>query len=112
MAWKQRGSRFYYYRNKKKNGRVLTEYLGAGVLVDLTAHLDGVERIARETKAKALRKVKAEQDAIDKQIDGLGEQVRACVAAALMSRGYRQHKRGEWRKKRDRRIDSESNGRG
>jgi hypothetical protein len=108
MAWKQRGSRFYYYRNKKINGRVITEYLGVGMLAELAAQLDGIERITRETKAKALRKVKAEQDAIDQQIDELGEQVRACIEAELLSRGYRQHKRGEWRKKRDGRATSQS----
>jgi hypothetical protein len=102
MAWKKRNGRRYYYRNKKINGRVLTEYIGAGRSAEIAAELDQTQRLVREAQASALRALKAKEDAIDRQITDLSQQASAVIAAELISRGYRLHKRSEWRKQRDR----------
>ena len=50
MGWetRKRGTRRYYTRSRREDGRVLREYIGGGVLGRLAAQLDEIERRQRE----------------------------------------------------------------
>jgi len=98
MGW-ERG---YYYRVRKVNGRVVRDYIGCGELADLTAQLDALEREQRRVKANELRGQKDELKALDTDLTTMSESIDLVARAALLAAGYHQHKRGEWRKRRER----------
>jgi hypothetical protein len=98
MGW-ERG---YYYRVRKVNGRVVREYIGAGRVAELAAQVDALERDKRQLEAQELRQKKAELAALDDDIKALSNTTEVLAQAALLVAGYHRHKRGEWRKRRDR----------
>lgn len=98
MAWQGN----YYYRVRKMNGRVHREYVGTGQVAELAAQLDALEREHRQDEAQALRQEKAELAALDAEVKALAEWSDLLARAALLAAGYHQHKRGEWRKRRER----------
>jgi hypothetical protein len=106
MAW-ERG---YYYRVRKVNGRVVREYVGKGRVAELAARQDALERQEREAEREELRTVRAELDALDAPLNRMGQEVELLARAALVAAGYRQHKRGEWRKRRGNRESAECDG--
>jgi hypothetical protein len=107
MAWGTRPTgRRYYYRRFKRNGRVISEYVGGGPTAALIARLDSIEREEREERRRALRKEQSEQAALDGQIDELGNQVQELVTAVLLANGYHTHKR-EWRRTRGRQTNGD-----
>jgi hypothetical protein len=97
MAW-ERG---YYYRVRKVNGRVLRAYIGSGRLAELAAQVDALERKRRQTEAEQLRQEKAELDTLLAGLKTLAELTSLVARAALLAAGFHQHKRGEWRAKRE-----------
>jgi hypothetical protein len=96
--------RGYYYRVRRENGRVVREYVGSGVVAEMAARLDMLEREKgrekRRLDAEALRNEKATLDALDANLEALIESTDLLAHAALVAAGYHQHKRGEWRKRR------------
>ena len=98
MGW-DRGR--YYTRSKKVNGRVVREYVGTGRVAEMAAQLDALTREAREQEAEVLRRVKEELSALDADLTTLAEATDLAVRAALLAAGFHQHKRGEWRKRRE-----------
>lgn len=100
MAWKtSRSGRRYYYRSQRQGQNVTSEYIGAGVSAQLIAMRDEQERQERKVRQEGLQRLKAEQDAIDKQIDELGKLAGNVATAVLLASGYHQHRR-KWRKQR------------
>src|SRR5438552_196115 len=102
MGW-DRGR--YYTRSKKVNGRVVREYIGAGRVGELVAQLDALEREGRETERAACRAQRAELEALDGPLNELNDLADLLARAALVAAGFRQHKRGEWRKRRGQRDE-------
>ncbi len=98
MAW-ERG---YYYRVWREGGHVVREYLGKGRAAQLASQLDALERQEREARRAALLAERAELEALDAPLDELNQLADLLARAALVAAGYRQHKRGEWRKRRAR----------
>ena len=86
MAW-ERG---YYYRVRRENGRVVREYVGRGRVAELMAKLDALDR-----------EKEREERRLDADLEALIETTDLLARAALVAAGYHQHKRGEWRKRRD-----------
>jgi hypothetical protein len=103
MGW-DRGR--YYTRSRKVNGRVVREYVGAGLVGILLAQLDAEEREQRALKRAEVRAARDELAAIDEPLEELNALADRLVRAALLVAGYCQHKRGEWRKKRGRERQS------
>jgi hypothetical protein len=97
MGWDNRG---YYYRSRKVNGRVKREYIGAGPGADLAAQLDAGRRADQEAARQSEHARRQELADLDAPLDALDELVDLVARAALLAAGYRQHRRGEWRKKR------------
>lgn len=99
MSWKTRNNRRYYYRSQRKGDKVYSEYIGAGPDAVLIARHDAYERERTDAKRRAWLKAKEKQDAIDREIDALGELAGDLTAAVLLVAGYHQHKY-QWRKER------------
>jgi hypothetical protein len=97
MGW-DRGR--YYTRSKKVRGRVVREYIGTGPVAQLAARVDALNRQERLQKALALRRAKAELNALLADVRALDEFADLVARAALVAAGYHQHNRGEWRCKR------------
>jgi hypothetical protein len=99
MAWETRGNGRYYYRKRRAGNTVCSEYIGAGPGAEMVAELDQAAR-DRRVKARAAEMAAQKADlAIDKQLDQLGDLVRAMTTAALVAGGYHTHK-GQWRQMR------------
>lgn len=107
MAWekRERGGR-YYTRSRKEGGRVVREYVGTGPVAELAAQMDACARQRREDEARAFREERERLEALTVPVEELCEAAELLARAALVCAGYRQHDRGEWRKRRDGREGS------
>jgi hypothetical protein len=97
----------YYTRSRKVGGRVEREYVGAGIVGSMAARMDEEDRQLREAERQALRRRRAELDALDGPVSELCELAELVARAALAAAGFRQHKRGEWRRQRGGRQEGE-----
>ena len=79
--------------------RVVTEYVGGGLVAQLAAAQAELAREQDRTRREAEAAREREEDAVDAEIDGLGELVEAVAAAHLLASGCHRHKR-QWRRKR------------
>ena len=99
MGWETRGNGRYYYRKVRDGGRVRSEYLGAGVVAELLAEVDDLDRQRRQLEDEARR---AEVDAERRTAAALAEvdrMVQTMTAAVLIAEGYHTHRR-QWRRQR------------
>jgi hypothetical protein len=103
MGW-DRGR--YYTRSRKVNGRVVREYVGTGRLAELAAELDAIKRQEREAERSARKAERQELETLDESLEKLNDLADLVARAALLAAGYRQHKRGEWRKQRGQRDEA------
>lgn len=97
MGW-ERGR--YYTRSRREGGRVVREYVGSGPDAALIARFDEMERDHRESERITARMEREELDALDAPLLALDDLADLLARAALLAAGYRQHHRGEWRKRR------------
>jgi len=79
---------------------VIREYIGGGILGELAARMDALERQRREEEAALWREERERLEALDGLTEELYEAAEILAKAALVAVGYHQHKRGEWRKRR------------
>ena len=101
MAWEKRGGSRYYYRKRRLNGRVISEYVGNGVVAEAMALLDQAERLERATEIEIWLNEKKRVHALAQQARDFEELVSALIGAAYLLTDHHQHKRGEWRRRRD-----------
>jgi hypothetical protein len=99
MAWEDRNGNRYYYRKRRVNGRVVSEYVGNGYAGELAAIFDNQERQQAEGKRRELRKQRQEAAKMDTQAGDVEKMTRAITNACLLLAGYHTHK-GQWRKAR------------
>ena len=101
MAWESRRNKSYYYRKRKVGGKVHSEYIGTGFAALLAEQVN--ERVKAEAEAKRCewQAIRDEQQRLDQIVADFGQLATAYADAVLLLNGYRQHKRGEWRKKRE-----------
>lgn len=100
MAWEERNGKLYYYRKRRIGQTVVSEYVGSGSLVELIAKVDTYERAnARMKREEEKQLVEADLE-IARELDQIGDLVRALTFSVLLDLGYHTHK-GQWRKKRD-----------
>jgi hypothetical protein len=97
---RERGG-LYYTRSRKENGRVIREYVGGGVLGELAARMDAEDRRRRQEEAAAWREEQERLEEFAGLVDELCEDIETIVRCALLAAGFRRHKRGEWRRKRE-----------
>ncbi len=103
MGWEKRarGGR-YYTRSRRVNGKTIREYIGTGEMAEIVARLDAVDQKNRCFQAEADRKLQNYLDNEDRTVGELCATVEAIVSGLLVVSGYHRHKRGEWRRKRER----------
>ncbi len=101
MGWetRERGGT-YYTRSRRENGRVLREYVGAGLIGELSAEADRIDRERREVE-----KLKEKQDlerlvTLAAPVIELSEVAQILTRAHLIAGGCHRHK-GEWRHVRE-----------
>lgn len=100
MAWEKRGNgNSYYYRKRRVNGRVVSEYVGTGELAAIRARLDSLKRALRLQQQAERRAARAKLDELDVQVAELDSVVQALARASLLAAGCRTHK-GQWRSRR------------
>ena len=102
MAWeKRKRGGAYYTRSRKVDGRMVREYVGAGIRGEIAARMDAKERQRREEEAAAWREEQERLEELAGLVDELCEAVETVARATLLTAGFRQHNRGEWRRRRD-----------
>ena len=101
MAWETRkgSSGRYYTRSRREGGRVIREYIGCGLVAEAIAALDAQERWLREEQDERLGEQVVEAQAVDQQLNDIGELCDVLAQVVLWQAGYHKH-RGEWRKRR------------
>jgi hypothetical protein len=106
MAWEARGSRRYYTRSKRVNGRVVREYVGTGPVAELAAAADALRRADRRAAMEARRAEEDRWRAALGPLLALSRVADLMARAALLAGGYHRHAR-TWRKKRN--VNSDDN---
>jgi hypothetical protein len=102
MAWVSHGSRQYYYRTQKINGRYVCEYAGTGSAGEAAAEADAQRRLRRKEQAQQQQAEEQHWQAAVSPTDRFAEQTHLLLKALLLDAGYRQHDRGAWRRRHDR----------
>ncbi len=101
MAWERRSrGGLYYVRKRRVGSRVICEYVGTGPVAAHVAELDAEDRAEREHQRRALHADIERWETLDAAIAELCGGTDALARATLLVAGYRQHHRGEWRKRR------------
>jgi hypothetical protein len=101
MSWERRKRGIWYYtRSKKVGGRVVREYIGAGLSGQFAALSDAKRRTQLKAQAEAWRAERAYLEAADGALHKLCDISEAMARGSLILAGYYRHHRGEWRKRR------------
>lgn len=99
MGWETRGNGSYYYRKVRDGGRVRSEYLGAGVVAELLAEVDDLDRQRRQLDAEEWQDVIDAERRHDSALAEVDDMVRTMSAAVLIAAGLHTHGR-QWRRQR------------
>jgi hypothetical protein len=100
MAIVTRNGRPYLYKSIRRGGRVTSEYLGRGEDALLIDAIETIDRDERDYERHREREERKESNELERALDELAEQARNLAGQALISAGYHQHHRGDWRKRR------------
>ena len=100
MGWDVRGPRRYYSRSRKINRKVVRQYVGGGSLGELAAAADALRRAERMARAEALHAEEQCHTAATAPLGRLCQLADLLMKAVLVSEGYHQHSRGQWRRRR------------
>jgi hypothetical protein len=99
--WETRnGKGQYYIRPRREGGRIVREYIGAGIWGEYWAAQDAEARSERAERAAALSTEVDKLVELDKLVAAYAATVELVAREALVAAGYRRHERGEWRKTR------------
>src|SRR5690242_19676319 len=101
MGREWRGGRSYYYTAERAGGRVAKRYVGTGPVADLAARMEAIQSAEQEAVRKTIRAERERVEALDAPLAELDELANLLAQAALLAAGFRQHHRGEWRKRRE-----------
>ena len=100
MAWARRGNRRYYYRSVRDGSRVTKEYVGTGPVAEFCAAMDAEQQAERDAKRAIWHQQRADMDTLDELIKAWWDASTDLLKAVLYAKGYYQHDRGTWRKRR------------
>jgi hypothetical protein len=79
---------------------VVREYVGGGLIGELAARLDEIERERREVESAMVRLEQERYEALIAPVLVLVEVVEVLCHAALVAEGYRRYQ-GKWRRRRE-----------
>lgn len=111
MAWerRQRGGK-YFYTKEREGGRVTSRYIGTGEVAACIAQFHALERQSKEDEREAERERRAQIAQKDAQNAAYFDEVEALFRQVMEAAGYHRHKRGKWRKRRERQADCSQDG--
>lgn len=99
MGYEKRGGNEYYYRKRRVNGRVVSQYIGGGDLARFTYELDQADRELERIDQADRQEARTESILLDKQVEIDLKTINEAIESELVNAGY--HKvTGLWRKKR------------
>ncbi len=99
MAWEAHGNRLYYYRKRREGHRVISRYVGTGMLANLAAQIDENERLRSETDRSSQIADREEMWQMNHDMHVLEQMITFLTRGVLLSSSYRPHK-GQWRRSR------------
>jgi hypothetical protein len=100
MGWEDRNGNAYYYRKRREGKRVVSEYVGNGLIAQIAQVTDMEERAEIENKRAELREQKELAQVIDSQVNKVEQYARVITRGHLLLAGYHTHK-AQWRKRRN-----------
>jgi len=100
MALENRKGNLYYYEKRREGDRVVSDYVGSGIVADLAQKRAEIERAKRAAERERLRAAKMSMAESDQALDRFSDLVDTLMAAELVSMGFHQHKR-QWRRRRN-----------
>ena len=100
MAWETRGNNSYYYRKKKVGGKVVSEYVGRGLLVQEIASMDSAERQRKNKEIAAMMQERSEFQLLDQRTTQATSFIKQIIEGVFLISGLHKHK-GQWRKMRN-----------
>jgi hypothetical protein len=109
MPWEKRRNKRYYYSKRRRAGRVLSDYVGAGESAQVIATLEALYREQRIAQQQQWRLEQESRRALDAEVDRLGSGIRTLVAATLLANGYHTHK-GQWRSRNEQQANHSAEG--
>lgn len=95
----RRNGNVYYYEKRREGDRVVSEYVGGGLVADLAQKRAELDRAQREAERERLRIERMSMAEVDAALDQFSKLVDTVMAAELLLNGYHQHKR-QWRRRR------------
>ncbi len=102
MAWESRnGVGRYYTRSRRVNGRIIREYVGTGLLGELACEADASEKAKQALATAAFRVIQNRDAELDEKLDSFLGYAEYVAGGLLILAGHHQHKRGEWRQRRE-----------
>ncbi len=99
MGIEDRRGRPFFYRKVRRGGRVVSEYVGGGMLAMGMAELAEADRVERAEATGAWRAERTRLEAEDRAFAEYFDRVESQACAMLTSAGYHRPKR-QWRKRR------------
>lgn len=102
-----RDNRGYYYRSQRVGNTVTRQYLGKDALRSSTAKAETRDHKKREQLRQRNQKALACLDEDEAQTKLLHQFVSLVMRNRLETAGYRQHARGQWRKRRKTQVEHE-----
>lgn len=109
MGLEQRKGSTYYTRSVRVNGKVKREYLGSGAWALFAFEIEQAERLEeRLRKMQERQQWQQEQDAVaalGHTVEAVCEEAGAAFRMVMEAAGYHRHERGEWRKRRQDKLD-------
>ena len=99
MGWEKRSGNSYYYRKRRRGGRVVSGYVGKGETASNAILADAADRDAAAKLKEDTKKNLQEDKLLQEEICKFSAFANGVVGAALLLRGFHSH-RGEWRKRR------------
>ena len=99
MALENRKGNLYFYEKRREGDRVVSEYVGSGIVADLAHKRAEIERAKLAAERERFNRMKMSIAEIDQSLDQFSGLVDTLMAAELVSKGYHRHKR-QWRRRR------------
>jgi hypothetical protein len=89
----RRNGNLYYYKKRREGNRVISEYIGSGLVASLAQKRAEIERRQKQMERERLQAERMSAAEIDKAIDGFSRLVDSLMEAELLLSGYHKHKR-------------------
>jgi len=100
MAFEQRGNRSYHYEKRRIGRRVVSTYVGGGLLAVQAAEISATARQERDQRRRKKIKLRDQEKQIDRHLNEQARIITDITGQCLRLAGFHQHK-GQGRKKRD-----------